>query len=207
MIRRAHSFFSVIAPALLSVSAAIAQPGAAPKAATPPAGLPAKAPEGAGVAANRPITAVNPVTNELSKRAIAAYQAENFEESLSLFREAYRIDRNPRWLYNIGVVYDRMGNSDDAAFFYRAGLFGKGVLQQDVKIVEERLGALQEDCKFKERHKLVTDRHDRAQRYTQQKLCALAEDILTGIITPAERQNIEACKAEVAKMQAAAGVK
>jgi len=148
---------------------------------------------------------VNPVTNELAKRAIEAAQKENYEESLSLFREAYRIDKNPRWLYNMGVLYDRMGNCDDAAFFYRAGMFGKGVLPQDAELVENRLAVLQDECKFKERHKLISDRHERAGRYIGLKLCALAEDILTGIITPTERQQLDACKAEVARMQATAG--
>lgn len=144
---------------------------------------------------------VNPVTNELATRGIAAAQKEQYEEALNLFREAYRTDKNPRWLYDMGVLYDRMANCDDAAFFYRAALFGKGVLPQDQEAVDNRLGVLQDECKYKERHKLVSDRHDRASRYADVKLCALAEDILTGIITSAERQKIEACKAEIAKTQ------
>lgn len=145
-------------------------------------------------------TAVNPVTNELAQRAIAAAQKDQYEEALSLFRQAYRIDKSPRWLYNMGVLHDRMGQCDDAAFFYRAGLYGKGVLPQDTDAVDNRLGVLQDECNFKERHKQVADRHDRARRYMGTKLCALAEDILSGIATPAERQAVEACKAEEAKL-------
>jgi tetratricopeptide (TPR) repeat protein len=181
---------------------------AAPAAAAPApaAGQPAR-PAAVQPAAARPPTAVNPVTNELAKRAIESAQKENYEEALGLFREAYRIDRNPRWLYNMGVLYDRMGNCDDAAFFYRAGMFGKGVLPQDAELVENRLAVLQDECKFKERHKLISDRHERAGRYIGLKLCALAEDILTGIVTPTERQQLDACKADVAKMQTAAGAR
>lgn len=181
---------------------------AAPAAAAPAAGQPARpAAAPAAAAGARPLTAVNPATNELAKRAIEAAQKENYEEALNLFREAYRIDRNPRWLYNMGVLYDRIGNCDDAAFFYRASTFGKGVLPQDQELVDNRLAVLQDECKFKERHKLISDRHERAGRYIGLKLCALAEDILTGIAQPAEKQQLEACKAEVARMQAAAGAK
>ena len=203
---------SVLFAASLLSGGASAQPAPA-KPATPaaPAAAPAAAqparPAGVQPGAARPLTGVNPVTNELAKRAIEAAQKENYEESLSLFREAYRIDKNPRWLYNMGVLYDRMGNCDDAAFFYRAGMFGKGVLPQDAELVENRLAVLHDECKFKERHKLISDRHERAGRYIGLKLCALAEDILTGIVTPTERQQLDGCKAEVARMQATAGAK
>lgn len=166
------------APAKTAAPAAAAKPG--------PAGKP---------------TAFNPVTNDLAQRAIGAAQKDNFEEALNLFREAYRIDRNPRWLYNMGVLYDRMANCDDAAFFYRAALYGKGVLPQDVDAVDNRLGVLQDECKFKDKHKLASDRHDRAGRYIGLKLCFLAEDILTGIVSADEKKKIEECKAEVATAQ------
>src|SRR5262249_37830667 len=125
---------STLAPGL-----AVAQPAQPAK-----PGQPAAKPGPAG----QP-TAFNPVTNDPAQRAIAAAQKDSFEEALNLFREAYRLDRNPRWLYNMGVLYDRMANCDDAAFFYRAALYGKGVLPQDVDAVDNRLGVLQDECKFK----------------------------------------------------------
>jgi tetratricopeptide (TPR) repeat protein len=188
------------APAPAAKPAAPAAPGAAKPAGAPgapAAGQPVAKPATPG--GQRPATAVNPLTNDLAKRAIETAAKENYDEASNLFREAYRIDKNPRWLYNMGVLYDRMANCDDAAFFYRAGLFGGGVLPQDREAVDNRLNVLQEECKFKERHKLISDRHDRATRYIGLKLCALAEDILTGIITPAERKLVDDCKAEVGK--------
>lgn len=184
-----------------AVPAAPGQPGAAKPAATAPAAAakPATAPAGA-----KSPTAVNPATQDLAQRAIAAAQKDSYDESLKLFREAYRIDKNPRWLYNMGVLYDRMANCDDAAFFYRAAVYGKGVLPQDVEAVDNRLAVLQDECNFKEKHKLAENRHDRAGRYIKDKLCVLGEEILTGIITPAERQAVEACKAEMAKITAGA---
>lgn len=187
--------------AMLPMGVAAAQP-AAPK----PPGAPGAAPAAAAArpgapAGQKPNTAVNPATNELAKRAIEVAGKENYEEALNLFRDAYRVDKNPRWLYNMGVLYDRMANCDDAAFFYRAGLFGGGVLPQDKEAVDNRLAVLQDECHFKERHKLISDRHDRASRYMGLKLCALAEDILTGIATAAEKKSAEECKAEAAKAQ------
>ena len=67
--------------------------------------------------------------------------------------------------------------------------------------MEDAIGVLQDECNFKEKHKLPADRHDRAARYMGLKLCELAADILTGIITPAEKQQVETCKAEAAKEQ------
>ncbi len=194
-----RTVFTVLVLATLSSGAAVAQPApvkpaTAPAAPAPAAGQAAARP--AAQAGQKPQTAVNPRTNELAKKAIDAASKENYEEALNLFRDAYRTDKNPRWLYDMGVLYDHMANCDDAAFFYRAGQFGGGVLPQDREAVENRLAVLQDECHFKERHKLISDRHDRAARYMALKLCALAEDILAGIITPAERKQVEECKAK-----------
>lgn len=184
---------SMLFVATMAPGIALAQPAPAKPAAAPAAGA-----KPGPAAAGKP-TAFNPVTNDLAQRAIAAAQKDNFDEAQNLFREAYRIDRNPRWLYNMGVLYDRMANCDDAAFFYRAALYGKGVLPQDVDAVDNRLGVLQDECKFKDKHKLASDRHDRAGRYLGIKLCFLAEDILTGIITADEKKKVQECKDEVAQ--------
>lgn len=193
--------FAQPAPTAQPAAATQGQPGAPKPAGALPAAAGAARPGGPAAAGAKPATAVNPLTQDLAQRAIAAAQKDSYDESLKLFREAYRIDKNPRWLYNMGVLYDRMANCDDAAFFYRAAIYGKGVLPQDVEAVDNRLAVLQEECNFKEKHKLVADRHDRAGRYIRDKLCVLGEEILTGIITPAERQAVEACKAETAKSQ------
>lgn len=182
-------------PGLWSVSTARAQQPVPAAAAQPAAAKPN--PPAAQPGAVKAPTAINPQTAALAEKAIGLAQKDQYEEALKLFRDAYRIDRNPRWLYNVGVLYDRMANCDEAAFFYRAALFGQGVLPQDVDLVDNRLGVLQEECNFRERHKQVADRHARAGRYMSPefRLCALAESILTGIITPAERQQLATCRA------------
>lgn len=132
---------------------------------------------------------------ELAQKAVAAAAKENFEEALELFREAYRTDRNPRWLYNMGVLHDRLAECDDAAFFYRAALWGKpsGVLPQDRDAVDNRLGVLEDECHFKKRHATPADRHTRAGRYIGLRLCTLAGSILEGIATPQEKQQLAQC--------------
>ncbi len=184
-----------IVPGLFSTGAAYAQPAAPAQPAQPAAARPNAGAAAPGAA--KPPAALNPVTAAMADKAIALAQKDQYEEALKQFRDAYRIDRNPRWLYNVGVLYDRMANCDEAAFFYRAALFGQGVLPQDVDLVDNRLGVLQEECNFRERHKQVADRHARAARYMSPefRLCALAESILTGIITPPERQLLATCKA------------
>ncbi|MCS6913368.1 MAG: hypothetical protein RMK29_02585 [Myxococcales bacterium] len=138
----------------------------------------------------RPLTQAE----ELAQQAVAAAQKDDLEGAIQLFRHAYRFDHNPRWLYNLAVLHDRLAECDEAAFFYRAALWGKGVLPQDKEAVDNRLAVLEEECHFKARHATQADRHNRAARYMAQNMCALAEAILTGIITPAERKQLEECK-------------
>lgn len=134
--------------------------------------------------------------DELARKAIAAAEKDNLEEAVELFREAYRVDHNPRWLYNLGVLHDKLAECDDAAFFYRASLWGKGVLPQDADKVDNRLGVLEDECHFKKRHATPADRHARAARYMGVRMCHLAESILTGIITPQEKKALEDCRAQ-----------
>ncbi len=137
--------------------------------------------------------------DELAQKAVAEAGKENYEEALTLFREAYRIDHSSRWLYDLGVLHDMLAECDDAAFFYRAALWGKGVLPQDQDKVDNRLGVLEDECHFKKRHATPEDRHKRAGRYIGNKLCFLAQSILTGIATPAEKKQIDQCLADDAK--------
>jgi tetratricopeptide (TPR) repeat protein len=137
--------------------------------------------------------------DELAQKAVAEAQKENYEEALNLFRQAYRIDHSPRWLYDMGVLHDKLAECDDAAFFYRAALWGKGVLPQDQDAVDNRLGVLEDECHFKKRHATDADRHARAARYVGFKLCFLAQSILTKIETPAEKKQIDQCLADEAK--------
>ncbi len=136
--------------------------------------------------------------DEIVQRAAAAAKAEKYAEALDMIREAYRIDPAPRWVYDMAVLHDHLSQCDDAAFFYRAAVWGKGVLPQDKEAVDARLVALEGECHFKKRHSSVADRHDRASRYMGVKLCALARSILTGIATPAEKAKLDQCQADKA---------
>lgn len=69
-------------------------------------------------------------SEEFVQRAGTAVQGEHYTEALDLMRQAYRADPSPRWLYDLAVVHDHLGECDDAAFFYRAAIWGKGVLPQ-----------------------------------------------------------------------------
>jgi tetratricopeptide (TPR) repeat protein len=132
--------------------------------------------------------------DDLVQRAGAAVQSEKYDDAMDLMRQAYRTDPSPRWLYDLAVVHDHKGDCDDAAFFYRAALWGKGVLPEDTAAVEARLESLEGQCHFKKRHATSADRHARAARYMGMKLCALAGSILTGIATPAEKAQLAECK-------------
>src|SRR5438128_2160385 len=91
---------------------------------------------GAGAAETAGAHKATGPADELAQKAIEAAAKENYEQALELFRDAYRIDHGARWLYDMGVLHDRLAECDDAAFFYRAALWGKGVLPQDQDAVD-----------------------------------------------------------------------
>ena len=132
--------------------------------------------------------------DELAKRAATAAQSEKYGDAIELMREAYRQDPSPRWYYDLGVLHDHLGECDDAAFFYRAAMWGKAVLPQERAPVEARLATLEDKCHFRKRHATASDRHVRAARFIGLHLCPLAAGILTGIATPTEKAQLEDCE-------------
>jgi tetratricopeptide (TPR) repeat protein len=168
---------------------------------------PAEAPPAPAQAAQRgppgpagpplPRLRVDPTWASDQSRAAARRGQELFardpRQALEHLREAHRLDPHPGWLYDLGIVHDQLGDCDDAAFFYRAAIFGKGVPAEEQALVDGRLQALEERCHFKRRQATVADRHSRAARYLDLRLCALSQSILSGIATPAEQAALERC--------------
>jgi tetratricopeptide (TPR) repeat protein len=46
------------------------------------------------------------------------YSQNRYQEALNEFKEAYRLSHRPRFLYNIGVCYEHLGQADDAIANY-----------------------------------------------------------------------------------------
>lgn len=55
---------------------------------------------------------------QLSEQAIVKFQAKDYDGAVVLFEEAYGIDPQPNFLFNIGRVYEEAGNLAKAVEFY-----------------------------------------------------------------------------------------
>lgn len=127
------------------------------------------------------------------EQGIARLGEDKLEAAIESLRQAHRLDPRPQVLYNLALAHDRLRECDDAAFLYRAAMFGKGVQPEDQAMVEARLEFLEQECHFKKRQATVPDRRARAARYMEHKLCALADSILDGIATHAEEVQVAQC--------------
>jgi tetratricopeptide (TPR) repeat protein len=89
------------------------------------------------------------VTNEqkteaeqLSEQAIVKFQAKDYEGAAALFEQAYEIDPQPNYLFNIGRVYEEAGTLDKAVEFYAKFVKQPGVDLDSRETALDRLKVL-----------------------------------------------------------------
>src|SRR5688572_3176452 len=51
---------------------------------------------------------------DIEARAFERYKAGEYEAALAEYKEAYRLDRDPGLLFNIGLCYAKLGREDEA---------------------------------------------------------------------------------------------
>lgn len=88
--------------------------------------------------------AADPSADELSDQAVARFEAREYDEAVRLFEEAYRIDPNPNYLFNIGRVYEEKGDLRQAVEFYQRFVGESGVDLESRQAATERLKVLRE---------------------------------------------------------------
>ncbi len=66
---------------------------------------------------------------QLSGQAIVEFNAKNYDKAVELFEQAFAVDPQPNYLFNIGRVYEEAGNLESAVEFY-----GRFVKQPGVDI-------------------------------------------------------------------------
>lgn len=79
-----------------------------------------------------------------------AYKAERFEEALRELNAAYDINPNPKLLFNIGLIHERLGNLKEAVEHYDAFVVAPGVTLQLRGQASERLEVLRPIVEAKE---------------------------------------------------------
>lgn len=56
--------------------------------------------------------------NELMAKAKKLYGEKKFEESLKMFQAAYKVKQNPKLLFNMGIICERLGRLEEAVGYY-----------------------------------------------------------------------------------------
>lgn len=144
-----------LASAILSVSLTLGSTVAlaAPAGDTPPPETPDAETETGATAEEKS------EAEELSDKAIAEFTAKNYSGAVALFEQAYELDPNPNYLFNIGRVYEEAGDLEPAVEYYAKFVKQPGVALDSRETALERLRVLRailEETKEKDEPKEAT---------------------------------------------------
>jgi tetratricopeptide (TPR) repeat protein len=78
----------------------------------------------------------------LSDKAIEEFSAKNYVGAVELFKQAYEIDPQPNYLFNIGRVYEEAGDFQNAVDYYGKFVKQPGVDLDSREVALERLRVL-----------------------------------------------------------------
>jgi tetratricopeptide (TPR) repeat protein len=76
------------------------------------------------LAASAMPASASPRGEKLHKRALAAAEEGSFREAKGLWEEAYRLDREPKYLYNLALIAEESDKSLEALTYYERFLTG-----------------------------------------------------------------------------------
>lgn len=79
---------------------------------------------------------------QLSAQAIGEFNGKNYDKAVELFEQAYDLDPQPNYLFNIGRVYEEAGNLESAVDFYARFVKQPGVDIDAREVALERLRVL-----------------------------------------------------------------
>lgn len=80
----------------------------------------------------------------LSAAAVERFEANDYDGAVALFEQAYAVDSNPNFLFNIGRVYEEKGDLENAVVYYQRFLAQPGVDLESRQATTERLKVLRE---------------------------------------------------------------
>ena len=90
----------------------------------------AAAPVGAKPAPRAEST-LDPQAEELYRRGVAQYRAEQYSDAVVSFEAAYRISQAPRLLYNLATTHRKLGHLQDAIDFFDEYLKRQPAIEPD----------------------------------------------------------------------------
>lgn len=80
----------------------------------------------------------------LSEQAVEAFGDKRYDESIDLFEQAFALNANPNYLFNIGRVYEEKGDLAKAVEFYQRFVSQPGVDLESREAATARLKVLRE---------------------------------------------------------------
>ena len=99
----------------------------------------------------------NSEAEALSDQAVEAFNDKRYDESIDLFEQAYALNSNPNYLFNIGRVYEEKGDLQQAVSHYQRFVSQPGVdldsreaATARLKVLREALRQLQEEKQEKQ---------------------------------------------------------
>lgn len=97
-----------------------------------------------GDATSEATPAQNSEAEKLSDQAVEAFNDKRYDESIDLFEQAYALNSNPNYLFNIGRVYEEKGDLEQAVVHYQEFVSQPGVDLESREAATERLKVLRE---------------------------------------------------------------
>jgi tetratricopeptide (TPR) repeat protein len=94
------------------------------------------------VSASTPAPTGAPTPGDLSAQAIDRFKAKDYDAAAKLFEEAYKLDSNPNYLFNIGRVYEEKGDIRAAVDYYQRFVKEPGVELEARELALQRLRVL-----------------------------------------------------------------
>lgn len=79
---------------------------------------------------------------DLSGQAIERFKARDYDAAARLFEQAYALDPNPNYLFNVGRVYEEKGDIRSAADYYQRFVKEPGVEIESRELALQRLRVL-----------------------------------------------------------------